>query len=97
MLNFSVNSVNEADLNINAVNQINKIKVCEYLQKEKEILESKNKITLSNKKPFKVMKTNMYLLQFNTEKYFSLPIKAKAKERNLKKNEYYDDKICKER
>jgi hypothetical protein len=96
LLNFSLNSVNETDSNRITINQINKIKIIEYLQKEKETLESKNKITFANKKPFKIMKTNMYMLQFNTEKYFSLPLKDKARERNLKKNNYYNDKICKE-
>jgi len=78
------------------MNQINKTKIIEYLQKEKETLESKNKTTFSHKKPYKIIKTNMFLLQINTEKYFSLPLKDKAKEKNLKKNNYYNDKICKE-
>ncbi len=89
--------INEAHLHNNRPSsQLNKIRVNEYIQKEKGLLDSKDKI-LFCKKPFHQIKSNISILQCNVEKYFALPKKSKAKEIKTKLNDYYNDKkICKE-
>jgi hypothetical protein len=100
--------VSESHFNINnnlnnVVNQLNKIKVNEYIQREKEVLESKNKLRFV-KKNFKQMQTNLNHLGENLEKYFTLPKKSKHDEIKLKLNEFCNgknrinicEKICKE-
>lgn len=75
---------------------MNKIKVNQYILREREMLDTNNKLSFGKKK-FKVMKTNINLIRDNVEKYFPLPKKSKDKERKMKMNDYYSDKnFCKE-
>jgi len=84
--------VNESHLNTNnninnVVNQLNIIKINEYIQKEKEMLESENKTQLE-KSNFKKLKNILNSLEENVKKHFILPKKSKDKEMKYNTNEF---------
>jgi hypothetical protein len=70
------------------------MKLSEYLQREREILNSGLKLNYTKtKKPFKEMINNLTLVTENIEKYFVLPPKLKDGKHPNKKPEIYCKKI----
>ena len=89
----SLQTVNESHFNTNnninnVVNQLNIIKINEYILKEKDMLESKNK-THFEKNNFKKLQTILNSLEEKVKKNFILPKKSKDKEMKLKTNEFF--------